>query len=193
MVSDRYRLTPESIAARRAATLGVGEEAPEIVTAGLPAAIAPAVIAGGVAALTSLAGGATIGGALGAGGQVAAESMLFGDGGGDAAAGELGFEPTEAVFGIGVPEPPQAMVLKEWKRLITSQHFGAWWSFYWRLHDGRTVMYNPSPIRGRYWKVWRDYKSIVIGKSLTTSNVRRVATRLHSHVKSLRKVLKIIK
>lgn len=42
-------------------------------------------------------------------------------------------------------------------------------------------------------KNWRPYKSIVIGKSLTTSNLRRVSTRVKSHTKSLKKILKILK
>ena len=40
---------------------------------------------------------------------------------------------------------------------------------------------------------WTPYKSIVIGKTLTASNVRRVATRINSHVKSLKKVLSVLK
>ncbi len=42
-------------------------------------------------------------------------------------------------------------------------------------------------------KNWRPYKSIVIGKSLTTSNLRRVSTKVKSHAKSLKKLLKILK
>lgn len=42
-------------------------------------------------------------------------------------------------------------------------------------------------------KNWRPYKSIVIGKSLTTSNLRRVSTRVKSHAKSLKKILSILK
>ncbi len=40
---------------------------------------------------------------------------------------------------------------------------------------------------------WTPYRSIVIGKTLTTSNVKRVATRVRSHVKGLKKVLSILK
>ncbi|GAI11299.1 unnamed protein product, partial [marine sediment metagenome] len=32
-----------------------------------------------------------------------------------------------------------------------------------------------------------------IGKSLTTSNLRRVSTKVNSHAKSLKKLLKILK
>jgi len=42
-------------------------------------------------------------------------------------------------------------------------------------------------------KNWRPYKSIVIGKSLTTGNLRRVSTRVKSHAKSLKKILSILK
>lgn len=42
-------------------------------------------------------------------------------------------------------------------------------------------------------KSWVPYRSIVIGKTLTTQNVRRVATRIKSHVKSLKKVLSVLK
>lgn len=40
---------------------------------------------------------------------------------------------------------------------------------------------------------WTPYRSIVIGKTLKTSDVRRVASRINSHVKSLKKVLNILK
>lgn len=42
-------------------------------------------------------------------------------------------------------------------------------------------------------KNWRPYRSIVIGKSLTTRNLRRVSTRVKSHAKSLKKILSILK
>ena len=42
-------------------------------------------------------------------------------------------------------------------------------------------------------KQWKPYKSIVIGKSLTTRNLRRVSTRVKSHAKSLKKILSILK
>ncbi|GAI71656.1 unnamed protein product [marine sediment metagenome] len=42
-------------------------------------------------------------------------------------------------------------------------------------------------------KNWRPYKSIVIGKSLTTRNLRRVSTRVKSHAKSMKAILKIMK
>jgi len=42
-------------------------------------------------------------------------------------------------------------------------------------------------------KTWRPYRSIVIGKTLTTSNVRRVSKRIKSHVKGLKSVLSVLK
>lgn len=42
-------------------------------------------------------------------------------------------------------------------------------------------------------KSWRPYKSIVIGKTLTTSSLRRVAHRVKSHTKSLKKILSVLK
>ncbi len=55
--------------------------------------------------------------------------------------------------------------------------------------DGRMVSLSESGVM----KTWRPYRSIVIGKSLTTQNVRRVATRVKSHVKGLKKVLSVLK
>ena len=42
-------------------------------------------------------------------------------------------------------------------------------------------------------KSWAPYRSIVIGKTLKSSDVKRVSTRIKSHVKSLKKVLSILK
>lgn len=42
-------------------------------------------------------------------------------------------------------------------------------------------------------KSWTPYRSIVIGKSLTSGDVRRVARRVKSHVRSLKKVLSVLK
>lgn len=99
----------------------------------------------------------------------------------------------DSPLGFGVPEPPPQMVAKSWKRMAMSNdpQKGNWWIFYWRLIDGRTVMFNP--LGSTRWKVWRDYKSIVIGKSLTSRNVTQVARRIHRHAADMRKVLKDIK
>lgn len=42
-------------------------------------------------------------------------------------------------------------------------------------------------------KHWKPYKSIVIGKSLTTGNLKKVARRVKSHTKSLKKILSVFK
>ena len=40
---------------------------------------------------------------------------------------------------------------------------------------------------------YKPYKSIVIGKTLTSANLRRVRTRVKSHAKNLNKILKVFK
>lgn len=86
----------------------------------------------------------------------------------------------------GVPEPKTGVV-KQWHRLVTGK-YGNYFIYFFRMSDGHTMMYNPI---GRVWKHWRDYKSIVIGKSLTSKNVKAVSRRLHSHAKALSSALAI--
>lgn len=129
------------------------------------------------------------------GGWLFGDAAGGGNGGADLQTG-LPFVPQ----GPGVPEPPAAMVSKAWKIKATRSGVGGilgeitgqneWWVFFWRLLDGRTVMYNPMK---RQWKMWRDYKSITIGKGITTQNAKRVAKRFKQHVKSLQTVMRIVK
>jgi len=62
-------------------------------------------------------------------------------------------------------------------------------STFFRTVDGKihTTRKDGTPVS------YRPYRSIVIGKKLTTSNVKRVSKRIKSHVKSLRTVLSILK
>lgn len=77
-------------------------------------------------------------------------------------------------------------IVSSWNTNPAAPQFGH--TFY-RLASGKlATMTN----RGM-WKTWRPYRSIVIGKKLTSSNVRRVSSRIKSHVKSLRKVLSVLK
>jgi len=87
---------------------------------------------------------------------------------------------------LQAPQVPGDMVVSAWNTNPQDTRYG--WTFY-RLASGKMGTYTKTGM----WKTWRPYRSIVIGKSLTASNVKRVSTRLKSHVKALKTVLKILK
>ncbi len=80
--------------------------------------------------------------------------------------------------------PQGDVIVSSWNTRLD----GTGWEFY-RLASGKLATYTKHGV----FKTWRPYRSIVIGKKLTSSNVRRVATRINSHVRSLKKVLKDLK
>ncbi|GAH28936.1 unnamed protein product, partial [marine sediment metagenome] len=79
---------------------------------------------------------------------------------------QLGMVDGMPVSGPGVPEPPRQMVAKQWSVAVHSNIYGTFRIFYFRLLDGRIMMYNPS-VKG--WKIWRPYKNIVLGKRMKQS------------------------
>lgn len=101
---------------------------------------------------------------------------------GDQALSNITLTPGKVVPGMGMIT--KSWVTNAWRKdmsLATTQMA--------MLSNGRMVSISED---GRM-KSWRPYKSIVIGKKLTSSNVRRVSARIKSHAKSLRSVLKILK
>lgn len=54
--------------------------------------------------------------------------------------------------GIGVPEPPASMVAKTWKTKAFSNTAGEYWVYFWRLLDGRILMWNAAQNEAKIWK-----------------------------------------
>jgi hypothetical protein len=75
------------------------------------------------------------------------------------------------ISGPGVPEPPKAMVSKQWHVKFESQKYGTFQMFYWLLIDGRMMSYH-SPTKT--WKIWRPKKHIVISRDPRVSTLRKL-------------------
>lgn len=83
----------------------------------------------------------------------------------DVVPGILGTIGDVPVSGPGVPEPPRQMVAKQWSVAVHSNTYGTFRIFFFRLLDGRIMMYNPS-VKG--WKIWRPKKPIVLYRGRIT-------------------------
>ncbi|GAI77528.1 unnamed protein product, partial [marine sediment metagenome] len=83
----------------------------------------------------------------------------------DVVPGQLGMVDGMPVSGPGVPEPPRQMVAKQWSVAVRSETYGTFRIFYFKLLDGRIMMYNPS-VKG--WKIWRPKKPIVLYRGKIT-------------------------
>jgi hypothetical protein len=108
------------------------------------------------------------GGGAGGGGGYTGQS-----GGGTMTTGSTALAGTGGVpvSGPGVPEPPRAMVQKQWSVAVHSNVYGTFRLFYFLLVDGRTMMYNPAT---KGWKVWRSRKPLVIARA--KPNMRSIST-----------------
>ena len=69
------------------------------------------------------------------------------------------------VSGPGVPEPPRAMVAKQWQTKAYSKTVGEYWVYFFRLIDGRIMCYNGAK---KSWKMWRPKKPIVLYRGKVT-------------------------
>jgi len=83
----------------------------------------------------------------------------------DVVPGQLGIVNGVSVSGPGVPEPPRAMVAKQWTTHAYSKTIGTFEIFFFMLIDGRIMMYNPA-VKG--WKIWRPKKPIVLYRGKIT-------------------------
>lgn len=81
------------------------------------------------------------------------------------------------IGGPGAPEPPRAMVARQWSVAVHSNTYGTFRIFFFRLIDGRMMCYNPST---KSWKVWRPKKNLVIGKTITISQAKRAVNKLQT-------------
>lgn len=129
--------------------------APIMPALGGPAAV-PALIGMAAAAATTPA---VIGALANGGGGVSPEGYTIGPTHADVVPGRLGIVNGVSVSGPGVPEPPPGMVAKQWSVAVHSNTFGTFRIFFFRLIDGRVMMYNPS-IKG--WKIWRPKKPLAV-------------------------------
>lgn len=95
-------------------------------------------------------------------------------------------------LGIGVPEPPRAMVAKQWKTKAFSYTVGEYWVYFFKLIDGRIMCWNEA--KGE-WKMWRPKKPIVLyrGKITLSQAVRtqRMLDKLWRTVAKKTKALKL--
>jgi len=79
------------------------------------------------------------------------------------------------VGGPGVPEPPAAMVAKQWKTKAFSKTAGEYWVYFFKLIDGRIMCYNGAK---RSWKMWRPKKPIVLFRGKTNLSQAIKAQRM---------------
>lgn len=64
------------------------------------------------------------------------------------------------VGGPGVPEPPQALVAKQWVIMLHSNTKGNFYMYFFKLIDGRVMSYHPY----KGWKMWRPAKNVVLSR-----------------------------
>jgi hypothetical protein len=62
------------------------------------------------------------------------------------------------IGGPGVPEPPSSMVARAWKTKAFSNTVGEYWIYFWKLIDGRVLMYNAARKEA---KIWRQPKPVI--------------------------------
>ncbi|MBA7543928.1 hypothetical protein ES705_36272 [subsurface metagenome] len=109
----------------------------------------------------------------------------------DVVPGQLGSVDGMPVSGPGVPEPPRQMVAKQWSVAVRSETYGTFRLFYFKLLDGRIMMYNPS-VKG--WKIWRPKKPIVLYRGkITLSQAVRTQRMLDKLWKTVAKKTKALK
>lgn len=92
--------------------------------------------------------------------------------------------------GPGVPEPPQAMVAKQWVILVHANDIGNYYVYFFKLLDGRITCYNP---RLQEWKIWRPKKNIVISSNPRISQIAKLERTYNKVIRRLAKKSKALK
>jgi len=110
------------------------------------------------------------------------------------AGGVLGGNGSTTVDGIpvggpGVAEPPAGMVAKQWHMLVHSNTTGWYWIYFFKLHDGRIMCYNP-PVG---WKIWRPKKMIVLSPDPRMSMIKKLDKVYNRTMRTLAKKTKALK
>jgi len=146
---------------------GTSADSPQIVQAG--------VIPPWVGPVLSGAAGLLFGGVAG---KVVGAATALASGTGASADGDQGAGGI-SLGGPGVPEPNPALVEKSWKMMVHKNAgvLGAitgesnWWIYFWKLHDGSVLMFDPGNNRT---KIWRPKKHIVISSNPRLSNLKKL-------------------
>lgn len=90
------------------------------------------------------------------------------------------------ISGPGVPEPPAQLVAKQWTTLVQSKTQGNFFTYYYRLLDGRILYYHPY----KGWKIWRPKKPMAVlyrGGKLDLKKATQVQKYLSKYWKSAKK------
>ena len=121
------------------------------------------------------------------------QQMANGNGGSYyGATGLVGNGGMVPVSGPGVPEPPRAMVARQWKTKAFSKTVGEYWVYFFKLIDGRIMCWNAA--KGT-WKMWRPKKPLAVmyrGKT-TLSQAVKVQGYLDKMWKKVAKRTKALK
>ena len=98
------------------------------------------------------------------------------------------YPPGAMTLEVGMPSP-KGVITKVWQTETRRRDGSTAVTQFAMTSNGLMMSLSAS---GKF-RSWRPYRSIVIGKQLTTSNVKRVARRIKSHVKGLKTVLRDLK
>lgn len=176
-------------------TTGAQPVAPPEPGAGDIVAEQPGVGLGGLAMLPLILGGLAGGaGVLAAGGGT--QQIVGGIATGALAApSTFGAVPIAGVGGIpisgpGVPEPPAALVARQWRIMVRAEDIGNYWVYFFKLIDKRIMSYNP---RKQEWKIWRPKKHIVISSDPRMSMVRKLERTYNKVIRSLARKSRALK
>ena len=75
------------------------------------------------------------------------------------------------IGGPGVPEPPRALVARQWKIKVFSKAHGEYWQYFFKLIDGRVMCFNPY----KGWTIWKPKKPLAVmyrGKTTLSQAVK---------------------
>jgi len=162
----------------------------EAALSAVPGMVAAAVGGGTLGAIAGVATGALLG-YLGANGN--GTTAVAGPAGGKGFNQVVGGVYVNGTpLGIGTPEPPHAMVARQWKTKAFSFTVGEYWVYFYKLIDGRIMCFNAARAE---WKIWRPKKPIVLyrGKITLSQAVKtqRMLDRLWRGVAKKTKALKL--
>ena len=151
----------------------------------VPAMVSSVVGGGVLGAVAGAAVGALLGGGNG--------SQVYSGGGGNGHNMVVGgVYVNGSPLGIGVPEPPAAMVARQWKTKAFSHTAGEYWVYFFKLIDGRIMCWNEAR---KEWKIWRPKKPIVLyrGKITLSQAVKtqKMLDKLWRNVAKKTKALKL--
>ena len=95
--------------------------------------------------------------------------------------------------GPGVPEPPAGQVAKGWKTKAFSNTAGEYWVYFWRLLDGRILMWNAAQNEAKIWKPKKPIIGPVYRDKLNLKQYVKMERYLDSVTKTIAKRTKALK